>query len=41
VTNGFRAKWAADHDAALRTTLDTARLAGGEPFEIILATIAS
>jgi transposase len=41
VTNGFRAKWPADHDATLRTTLDTARLAGGEPFEIILATIAS
>ncbi len=40
VTNGFRAKWAADHDAALRTTLDTARLASGAPFEIILQTIA-
>ena len=31
VTNGFRAKWAADRDAAVRTTLDTARLGGGEP----------
>jgi len=40
VTNGFRAKWAADHDAAVRTTLDTARLAGGDPFQIILQTIA-
>lgn len=40
VTNGFRAKWAADHDAAVRTTLDTARLGGGEPFQTILKTIA-
>ena len=36
VTNGFRAKWAADHDTAARTTLDTARLGGGEPFQTIL-----
>ena len=39
VTNGFRAKWAADHDAAVRTTLDTARLNGAEPFGTILQTI--
>ncbi len=40
VTNGFRAKWAADYDADVRTTVDTARLAGGDPFQIILQTIA-
>ncbi len=38
VTKGLRAKSAADHDAALRTTLDAARLAGGQPFGIILQT---
>ena len=39
VTNGFRAKWAADHDAAVRTTVDTARLKGAGPFQTICATI--
>jgi hypothetical protein len=29
VTNGHRAKWGVDHSAAVRTTIDTARLAGG------------
>jgi transposase len=28
ITNGYRAKWAADAEANLRTTVDTARLAG-------------
>ena len=41
VTNGFRAKWAADHDAAVRTTLDTAHRAGRERFQTILDTIAA
>ena len=38
VTNGYRAKWAADAEAALRSTVDTARLAGTNPFQTILAT---
>ena len=32
VTNGYRAKWAADVEADMRTTVDTARLAGDQPF---------
>jgi transposase len=41
VTNGHRAKWGADHAAAVRTTIDTARLAGAGPFQTILQTIAA
>ena len=41
VTNGYRAKWAADAEAALRTTVDTARLAGKTPFHTILGTITA
>lgn len=41
VTNGFRAKWAADLDAALRTTVDTARLAGANPYAEIRKTITA
>jgi len=39
VTNGYRAKWAADAEANLRSTVDTARLAGNAPYHTILATI--
>jgi transposase len=39
VTNGYRAKWAADAEADLRTTVDTARLSGANPFQTILATV--
>jgi transposase len=39
VTNGYRAKWAADAEAAQRSTVDTARLAGKLPFQTILGAI--
>jgi transposase len=39
VTNGYRAEWAADNEAAVRTTVDTARLAGAGPFQTILQTV--
>jgi transposase len=41
VTNGYRAKWAADAEAALRSTVDTARLAGKLPFHTILGAITA
>jgi len=31
--------WAADYEADMRTTVDTARLAGAGPFQTILKTI--
>jgi len=40
VTNGYRAMWAAQTEADVRTTIDTARLKGANPFDVILATIA-
>ena len=40
VTNGHRAQWAAEAETAVRTTLDTGRLAGAGPFQTILQTIA-
>ena len=40
VTNGYRAMWAAQAEADLRTTIDTARLAGKNPFDVIIATLA-
>jgi hypothetical protein len=40
VSNGFRSDWAAKHDAALRTAVDTARLVGARPFRTILETLA-
>ena len=40
VTNGYRAMWAAQAEADVRTTIDTARLKGAKPFDVILATIA-
>jgi transposase len=39
VTNGFRAKWAAEADAAIRTAVDTARLKGINPYAEIRQTI--
>ena len=41
ITNGHRAKWAADFETAVRTATDTARLAGAGPFQAILQTVAS
>jgi transposase len=40
VTNGYRALWAAQAEADVRTTIDTARLAGKNPFDVIIATLA-
>jgi transposase len=40
VTNGYRAMWAAQAEADVRTTIDTARLRGANPFETILNTVA-
>ena len=40
VTNGYRAMWAAQAEADVRTTIDTARLKAANPFEVILATLA-
>lgn len=40
VTNGYRAMWAAKAEADVRTTVDTARLKGANPFATILATLA-
>jgi transposase len=39
VTNGYRAMWAAEGEAAIRTVVDTARLTGANPFGAILKTI--
>ena len=39
VTNGFRSSWAAHADAALRTVIDTERLAGVSPYHAIRNTI--
>ena len=41
VTNGYRAKWAADAEAALRSTIDTARIAGKLPFQAILEAVSA
>jgi transposase len=40
ITNGYRAMWAAEAEADVRTTIDTARLKGANPFDVILATLA-
>ncbi|MCP5073617.1 MAG: IS66 family transposase [Rhodobacteraceae bacterium] len=39
VTNGFRSMWAAQGDCAVRTVVDTQKLAGKTPFQTILTTI--
>jgi transposase len=40
VTNGYRAMWAAQAEADVRTTVDTARIAGKKTFQTIMQTIA-
>jgi len=40
VTNGYRAMWAAEYETAVRSAVDTARLAGAGSFQTILQTIA-
>ena len=40
VTNGYRAMWAAEAEADVRTTIDTARLNGANPFNVIVSTLA-
>jgi transposase len=40
VTNGYRAMWAAQAEADVRTSVDTARLHGANPFDGIVATLA-
>ena len=41
ITNGFRSAWAARADAALRTVIDTERLAGVSPYHAIRNTIST
>jgi transposase len=38
--NGYRAMWAAQAEADVRTTVDTARLKGANPFQTILGALA-
>ena len=40
VTNGYRAMWAAQAEADVRTTVDTARLRGATTFDVIAAALA-
>jgi len=40
VTNGYRAMWAAEAEADVRTVVDTARLKAANPFDVIIATLA-
>ena len=41
VTNGYRAEWAAHAEAAMRSTVDTARLSGRNPFNTILGAVSA
>ena len=41
MTNGYRAMWAAEGEAAIRTVVDTARLTGSSPFGTILKTVGA
>jgi transposase len=41
VTNGYRAMWAAEGEAAIRTVVDTARLARSSTFDTICKTIGA
>ena len=42
VTNGYRAMWAAEGEAAIRTVVDTARLRSeASPFSTILKTVSA
>jgi transposase len=40
VTNGYRAMWAAQAEANVRTTVDTATLKGANHFQTILEILA-
>ena len=40
-TNGYRAMWPAEGEAAIRTVVDTARLSGANPFGFILKTVGA
>ena len=40
VTNGYRAMWAAEAEADVRTAVDTARLNGANPFATIIGILA-
>jgi transposase len=40
ITNGYRAMWAAEADADIRTTVDTARLKGANTFAVIVGILA-
>lgn len=41
MTNGYRAMWAAEGEADIRTVVDTARLSGASPFGTILSTVGA
>jgi transposase len=41
MTNGYRAMWAAEGEADIRTVVDTARLTGASPFGTILKTVGA
>ena len=41
MTNGYRAMWAAEGEAAIRTVVDTASLTGSSPFGTILKTVGA
>ena len=41
MTNGYRAMWAAEGEADIRTVVDTARLTGTSPFATILKTVSA
>ena len=41
MTNGYRAMWAAEGEADIRTVVDTARLTGATPFGTILKTVGA
>jgi transposase len=41
VTNGYRAMWAAEGEAAIRTVVDTARLTGAGTFGTIFKTVSA
>lgn len=39
--NGYRAMWAAEGEAAIRTVVDTARLTGSSSFGAIFKTVGA
>ena len=41
ITYGYRAMWAAEYETAVRSAVDTARLAGAGSFQTILQTIVA